>query len=179
MLLDDTDRVLITKEQLAARVAELGKQISADYAGKTPVLVCTLKGAFTFFADLTRAIDVPITTDFVAASSYGSGAVSGGSVQLRKDLDHSILGRDVIIVEDIIDTGITLQALADVMQARKPNSLRICCCLDKPSRRRNGLKADYVGFEIPNEFVVGYGLDYNELYRNLDAVYVLKHSIYE
>lgn len=179
MLLNDTDRVLVTKEQLAARVKELGQQISRDYAGKTPVIVCTLKGATVFFADLIRSIDIPVTLDFIVASSYGSAAVSGGEIRIRKDLDNGIKGKDVIIVEDIIDTGLTLNKLTELLRTREPASLKICCCLDKPSRRRVDLKADYSGFDIPDEFVVGYGLDYDEKYRNLDAVYVLKREIYE
>lgn len=175
----DVESILYTEEELKERVKALGAQITADYAGKTPVLASVLRGSYIFMADLTRAIDLPVTVDFMAVSSYGSGTVSSGQVEIKKDLSDSIEGRDLIIVEDILDSGNTLYYLMDVLRARHPNSIRICTLMDKPARRKKPIKADYVGFQIPDAFIVGYGLDYDERYRNLPYVGVLKPSVYE
>lgn len=175
----DIERVLLTEEQLKARVAELGAQISADYAGKEPVLVSVLRGSYIFMADLTRAIDCMCQVDFMAVSSYGSGTASSGQVNILKDLSDSIEGKDIIVVEDILDSGNTLYYLLQVLQARHPASIKLCTLLDKPSRRVKPIQADYSGFEVPDAFVVGYGLDYDERYRNLPYIGVLKPCVYE
>ena len=175
----DFQQVLIDHETLQHRIAELGAQISQDYQGKTIVLVGILKGAVMFLADLARHITVPSQLDFMAVSSYGQSSYSSGVVRIIKDLDHSIEGKDVLIVEDIIDTGLTLAYLREVLLARRPRSLRVCCLLDKPSRRKVEVPVDYRGFEIPDEFVVGYGLDYREMYRNLGDIYVLSPHVYQ
>jgi hypoxanthine phosphoribosyltransferase len=165
--------VLIPRERIEARVEELGRTISADYRGKTVHLVCVLKGAYTFLADLARAIEVPVTIDFLAVSSYGKGKSTSGEVQLTKDLDQSLEGKDVIVVEDIADTGLTLNYLLNLLRSRRPASLKVCALLSKPSRRMIDVSVDYVGFEIPDRFVVGYGLDHDQLYRNLKYVAAL------
>ena len=174
----DVERILFTQEELARRVGELGEQITADYAGKEVAVASVLRGSYIFMADLTRAIQLPITVDFMAVSSYGSGTVSSGQVEIKKDLSDSIEGKDLIIVEDILDSGNTLYYLMDVLRARKPASIRICTMLDKPERRSKPITADYVGFSIPDAFVVGYGLDYDEKYRNLPYIGILKPSVY-
>ena len=174
----DVERILFTQEELARRVCELGEQITADYAGKEVAVASVLRGSYIFMADLTRAIQLPITVDFMAVSSYGSGTVSSGQVEIKKDLSDSIEGKDLIIVEDILDSGNTLYYLMDVLRARKPASIRICTLLDKPERRSKPIAADYVGFSIPDAFVVGYGLDYDEKYRNLPYIGILKPSVY-
>ncbi len=174
----DVERILFTQEELARRVGELGEQITADYAGKEVAVASVLRGSYIFMADLTRAIQLPITVDFMAVSSYGSGTVSSGQVEIKKDLSDSIEGKDLIIVEDILDSGNTLYYLMDVLRARKPASIRICTLLDKPERRSKPITADYVGFSIPDAFVVGYGLDYDEKYRNLPYIGILKPSVY-
>lgn len=179
MLKDDIERVLISEETLQKRVAELGAQISADYAGKEPVLVSVLRGSYIFMADLTRHIDAFCRVDFMAVSSYGAGTVSSGQVNIIKDLSDSIEGKDVIVVEDILDSGNTLHYLFQLLQARHPASIKLATLLDKPSRRTKPITANYVGFEVPDEFVVGYGLDYDELYRNLPYIGVLKPRVYE
>ena len=179
MLKDDIERILISEEDLQKRVAELGAQISADYAGKEPILVSVLRGSYIFMADLTRRIDTFCRVDFMAVSSYGAGTVSSGQVSIIKDLSDSIEGRDVIVVEDILDSGNTLHYLFQILQARHPASIRLATLLDKPSRRTKPITADYVGFEVPDEFVVGYGLDYDELYRILPYIGVLKPRVYE
>ncbi len=165
--------VLIPEEKITERVKELGKQISSDYEGKTVHLVCVLKGAYTFLADLARAMDVSVTLDFLAVSSYNEGTSTSGEVRLTKDLDSSLQGRDVIIVEDIADTGLTLRYLYNMLQRRGPNSLKIVALLSKPSRREVEIPVDYVGFEIPDRFVVGYGLDVDQKYRNLPYIAVV------
>ncbi len=170
--------ILYSEEQLRQRVKELGAQITADYAGKEPVLASVLRGSYIFMADLTRAIDLPVTVDFMAVSSYGAGTKSSGQVEIKKDLSDSIEGRDLIIVEDILDSGNTLYYLMEILRARKPASIRICTLMDKPERRTQPIVADYVGFAIPDAFVVGYGLDYAEKYRNLPYVGILKPSVY-
>ena len=178
MLERDIESVLYSEEQLKQRVAELGAQITADYAGKQPVLVSVLRGSYIFMADLSRAIDLPCSIDFMSVSSYGKGTTSSGQVQVTKDLAESIEGRDLIIVEDILDSGNTLFYLIQVLKARKPASVRICTLLDKPERRVKDIRADYSGFTIPDAFVVGYGLDYAEQYRNLPYIGVLKPEVY-
>ena len=167
-------RVLIPAEDLGARVGELGRRIREDYAGRTPMLVGVLKGAVVFLADLMRAIEAPCEFDFIALSSYGASTRSSGIVELTKDLSASIEGRDVLIVEDIVDTGRTLAYLLRNLETRQPRSLRVCALLDKVTRREVPVPLDYVGFAIPDEFVVGYGLDYAGLYRNLPHVAVLE-----
>ena len=175
---EHVESILYSEEQLRQRVKELGAQITADYAGKEPVLSSELRGSYIFMADLTRAIDLPVTVDFMAVSSYGAGTKSSGQVEIKKDLSDSIEGRDLIIVEDILDSGNTLFYLMEILKARKPASIRICTLMDKPDRRTQPIVADYVGFTIPDAFVVGYGLDYDEKYRNLPYVGILKPSVY-
>ena len=176
---DDVQEILFTEQQLKDRVAQLGREISRDYAGKEPVLlVSVLRGSYIFMADLSRAIDIPVQIDFMSVSSYGKGTSTSGQVEIKKDLSDSIEGKDLIIVEDILDSGNTLYYLRDVLKARKPASIRICTLLDKPERRAKPITADYVGFSIPDAFVVGYGLDYDEKYRNLPYIGILKPSVY-
>ena len=175
---EHVESILYSEAQLRQRVKELGGQITADYAGKEPVLASVLRGSYIFMADLTRAIDLPVTVDFMAVSSYGAGTKSSGQVEIKKDLSDSIEGRDLIIVEDILDSGNTLFYLMEILKARKPASIRICTLMDKPDRRTQPIVADYVGFTIPDAFVVGYGLDYDEKYRNLPYVGILKPSVY-
>ena len=177
-LYKDLESVLYTREQLADAVRALGERITCDYAGKRPVLVCILKGASVFFSDLMREIDLPLEIEFMAVSSYGASTKSSGEVRLIKDLDRSIHGRDVIIVEDIVDSGMTLNFLKRTLITRGAASLRIAALLDKPSRRVVPLTVDYSCFEIPDAFVVGYGLDYDEVYRNLPVVGVLSPKVY-
>ena len=176
---DDIERVLITEEEISKIVKGLGKQISADYEGKEPILITVLKGAFVFMADLVREVTIPCTLDFMAVSSYGSGTESSGKVKIIKDLDTNIEGKDVIIVEDILDSGVTLSHLIELLNARKPNSIKICTLFHKPERQKVQLDVAYKGTIVPNEFIVGYGLDYAEKYRNLPDVCVLKKEIYE
>lgn len=165
--------VLFTREQIAQRVAEMGAQITHDLGGEKLVMIGVLKGAAPFLADLSRAIQADATFDFVATSSYGQGQRSSGAVKLIKDLDHSIEGKNVLVVEDILDTGLTLTYLRKLFLQQKPKSLRIATLLDKPSRRIEKIEADYVGFSIPNLFVIGYGMDYAERYRNLPDICIL------
>ena len=177
---DDVKNVLVSEEQLKAKVAELGAQISRDYAGKNLVLVSILKGSVVFMADLMRAVSIPCNIDFMVVSSYGgSNTTTSGLVKIIKDLDGDLSGKDVLIVEDILDTGVTLSNLVPMLKMRNPNSVKICTILDKPSRRKAAIQPDYEGFQVPDEFVVGYGLDYDEKYRNLPYVGVLKPEIYE
>ncbi len=179
-LYQDLDRILVTREEISQRVQELGQKITRDYAGKEPVMICILKGASIFFADLIREIDLPVTTDFMAISSYGSATKTTGVVRVMKDLDRDILGRDVIVVEDIVDSGITLNYLRRILLQRGAASLKIATLLDKPARRKvKDLSVDYVCFDIPDAFVVGYGLDYDQVYRNLPDIGVLSPKIYE
>ena len=174
----DVEQILYTEEELRRRVKELGCQITADYAGREPLLISVLRGSYIFMADLTRSINLDVRVDFMSVSSYGAATVSSGQVEIKKDLSASIEGKDLIIVEDILDSGNTLFYLLDVLRARKPASIRICTLMDKPERRAKPIKADYVGFTIPDAFIVGYGLDYAERYRNLPYVGVLKPGIY-
>lgn len=178
-LLDDVAKILITEEQLKRRIAELGERISADYEGLEPLLLCVLKGGFMFLADLSRHLTIPHAVDFMAVSSYGQATESSGVVRILMDLDQDISGRHLLIVEDIIDTGYTLSYLLDNLRVRGPATLRICTLLSKPARRKVALPIDYLGFEIPDEFVIGYGLDYAEKYRNLPFIGVLKPEVYD
>ncbi|KAF0249876.1 MAG: hypoxanthine phosphoribosyltransferase [bacterium] len=166
--------VLISAEKLQARIEELGAQITRDYVGKDLLLVCVLKGACIFLSDLIRNIDLPLCLDFIAVSSYGGASKSSGEVRILKDLDASLKGKDVLVVEDIVDTGLTLNYLLDIFHRREANSVSVVAFLDKPSRRVRQVDVAYIGFEIPNAFVVGYGLDYAERYRNLPFVGVVK-----
>lgn len=179
MMEQDMQQILFTHEEITARIQELAAQITQDYAGKSPLIVGTLRGSFIFMADLVRAIDLPITMDFISASSYGSDTVSSGQVNIRLDISEDIAGRDVIIIEDIVDTGNTLSKLMAELKTRNPASLKICALLDKPERRTRPIRADYVGFTIPDAFVVGCGLDYDQRYRQLPYIGVLKPSVYE
>ena len=178
-MLEDMDCILLTEEQIRQRVKELGEQISRDYEGREPLFVGVLKGCFIFMADLIRSVSLHCGVDFMVVSSYGSSTKTTGAVEIIKDLSQDIQGRDVIIVEDILDTGVTLNYLAKYLMARQPASLSIVTMLDKPERRRSEVVADYVGFTVPDAFVVGYGLDYAEKYRNLNYVGILKPEIYE
>lgn len=173
------EKVLISEEKLQSRVKELAKQISDDYAGKNPFFVCILKGSVFFTTDLLRYLSIPCQMEFMAVSSYGAGTKSSGEVKLVKDLNVPIEGKDVVIVEDIIDSGNTLSYLKRLLEQRNPTSVKICTLLDKPERRKVDLSADYVGFVIPDEFVVGYGLDYNEDYRQIPEICILKREVYE
>ena len=175
----DMESVYFTEEQLQKRVKELGAQITVDYAGKSPVCIGVLKGSFVFMADLVRAIDLYCDIDFISVSSYGNGTTSTGAVKLTKDLSQDIGGRDVLIIEDILDSGVTLNYLREYLGVRKPASIKICTLMDKPARRKAPIYADYVGFECPDAFIVGYGLDYAQRYRNLPYIGVLKPEIYE
>lgn len=178
---EDMERILLTEEDLQKIVKRVGKQISEDYKGSTNklILVSVLKGSVIFMGDLMRAIDIPCYIDFMSVSSYGSGTTSSGVVKIVKDLDTNVIeGADLLIVEDILDSGRTLSYLKQLLSARNPKSIKICTLLDKPERRVVDLKADYVGSEIPDAFVVGYGLDYDEKYRNLPYVGILKPSVY-
>ena len=176
---DDVQEILFTEQQLKQRVAELGAAISRDYAGREPVLlVSVLRGSYIFMADLSRAIDILVQIDFMSVSSYGKGTSTSGQVEIKKDLSDSIEGVHVIVVEDILDSGNTLSYLLHVLSARHPASISLCTLLDKPERREKPITADYVGFTVPNAFIVGYGLDYAEKYRNLPYIGVLKPEIY-
>ncbi|MDR7560416.1 MAG: hypoxanthine phosphoribosyltransferase [Armatimonadota bacterium] len=177
-LLDDIDEILIPEAALAARIRELGQAISRDYNGKEPLLVGILTGAVLFVSDLLRHITIPCQLDFMATSSYGNGTDSSGIVRILKDLDQSIEGRHVLIVDDIIDTGLTMDYLLETLKARYPASLKVCALLDKVPRRLRPVPIDYRGFEIPDRFVVGYGLDYAGRYRNLPFICVLKPEVY-
>ncbi len=165
-------KVLLSRDEIGARVEEMGQQIAREYAGREPHLVCVLKGACSFMTDLARAIDLPITLDYIAVSSYGAATKSSGEVKLVKDLDQGLEGRDLLVVEDIVDTGLTLNYLLNVLRARGPRTLKVVALLSKPSRRLIQVSVDYVGFTIDDHFVVGYGLDYNEKYRNLRDIVV-------
>lgn len=177
-MINDIKYVLYSEEYLKEVVTALGKQISEDYRGRNLLLVSILKGSVVFMTDLMRSIDIPCQIDFMAVSSYGSGVKSSGTVRILKDLDRDIRGYDILIVEDILDSGMTLNYLMELLYARDPNSIRICTLFDKPERRAVDIYADYKGIEVPDEFIVGYGLDYDEKYRNLPFVGVLKEEIY-
>lgn len=174
----DIERVLFSAQELDERVAQLAREINRDYAGREITLISVLRGSFIFMADLTRKIELPCTVDFMSVSSYGRGTRSSGQVQITKDLSDSIEGRHVIVVEDILDSGTTLHYLLQVLAQRHPASIRLCTLLDKPERREKPVEVHYSGFSIPDAFVVGYGLDYAERYRNLPYIGILKPSVY-
>lgn len=175
---DDIKQVLLTKEQIEQRVAEMGEQITADYQGKDLIVVVLLKGAAWFATDLTRAIDLPLRVDFMVASSYGNGTSTTGNVKVKLDISENIAGKHVLLIDDIIDSGVTFAAISDMLCQNKPASLKTVALCDKADRRVNGMEADYVGFKIPDEFVVGFGLDYAGDYRNLPYIGVLKPAVY-
>ena len=178
MLEQDVEKVLISEEELKRRITEMGRQITQEYHGEPLTIVGILKGAAIFFADLARSIDLPLQMDFMSVSSYGSGTSTSGAVRILKDLDSSMEGKDLLVVEDILDSGMTLSFLLKNLSARKPNSIRLCTLLDKPERRKVDIFPDYVGAVVPDKFIVGYGLDYAEKYRNLPYIGVLKPEIY-
>lgn len=175
---DGIKSILLTEEAISNRVRELGEQISKDYAGKNLMMVSVLKGSVVFMADLMRSISVPLSIDFLAVSSYGSGTKSSGEVKIMKDLDKPLAGKDILIIEDILDSGMTLSYIINLMEGRDPASMRLCTLLDKPERRQVPVDCHYVGFSVPDEFVVGYGLDYDEKYRNLPYIGILNPSVY-
>ena len=174
----DLERVLFSEEELDRRVGEIAAEITRDYAGREPLLISVLRGSFVFMADLVRKIDLPCTVDFMAVSSYGGGTSSSGQEKIVKDLSETIEGRDIIVIEDILDSGNTLSYLLNILKARHPASVRLCTLLDKPSRRVKEVELHYSGFSIPDYFVVGYGLDYAEKYRGLPYIGVLKPCVY-
>lgn len=176
---ENVERVMLTSEQIAARVKALAAQLDKLYEGRRPVVICILKGSVMFFSDLIREMKTPIQIDFMAVSSYGKGSISSGKLQVKKDLTVNISGKDVLIVEDIIDSGNTLYELKKMLNSRSPSSVNIVTLLDKPERREVPMEPEYKGFVIEDEFVVGYGLDYAEDYRNLPYIGVLKRSVYE
>ncbi len=176
---EDIKKILISEEELRNRVAELGRQITEDYKGEEILIIGVLRGAFVFMADLARNIDLPMSVDFMCVSSYGGGTETTGNVKILKDLDDDIEGKHVIIAEDILDSGVTLSNLMELLKKRKPASIKIASLLDKPARHRTQLKLDYCGFVIPDEFIVGYGLDYDQKYRNLPYIGILKSSVYD
>ena len=172
--MDDNIRVMTSEEEIDKKIRYLGEQISKDYAGKSVHLICILKGSVFFTCELAKRITVPVTMDFMSVSSYGDSTTSSGIVKIVKDLDETIEGKDVIVIEDIIDTGRTLSYLLEILKGRKPSSLALCTLLDKPERRTHDVDVDYTGFQVPDEFVVGYGLDYAQKYRNLPYVGVVE-----
>jgi hypoxanthine phosphoribosyltransferase len=176
---DDIKEILLTEDELRKKIKEIGKDISEEYANKDLLLVGILKGSVPFMADLLREITIPCTMDFMAVSSYGNSTKTSGIVRILKDLDFEIEGKDVLIVEDIVDSGITLSYLIDYLKGRKPSSIEIACLLSKPERRSVEINAKYIGFVVPDYFLVGYGLDYSEKYRNLPYIGVLKEEIYK
>ncbi len=178
VLYQDLERVLLTREEIQEAVKKLGQKLTKDFEGKAPVMICILKGAVVFFSDLIREVDLPVELDFMSISSYGSSTKSSGVVRILKDLDRDITGRDVIVVEDIVDSGLTLSYLKGVLETRKAASVSIVTLLDKPARRNVDLQVQYSCFEIPDAFVVGYGLDYDEKYRHLPDIGVLHPKIY-
>ena len=175
---DDIRSVLISREEIEKTVARIGAEISRDYAGKEPMMISVLKGAFIFMADLVRHVTVPCSVDFMSVSSYGKGTRTSGEVQIIKDLDTNIEGKHVIVVEDILDSGVTLSYLLELLHARRPASIALFALFDKPKRHKVELELAYKGIEVPDEFIVGYGLDYAEKYRNLPDVCVLKPEVY-
>ncbi|MCQ2522443.1 MAG: hypoxanthine phosphoribosyltransferase [Lachnospiraceae bacterium] len=170
----DKIRVMLSEEEVDKRIREMASQISADYEGKEVHVICILKGSVYFCSELTKRMTVPVTVDFMSCSSYGNDTISSGNVKIVKDLDESIEGKDVLVIEDIIDTGRTLSCLMELLKDRHPSSLALCTLLDKPDRRLNEVEVDYTGFQIPDEFVVGYGLDYAQKYRNLPYIGVVE-----
>ena len=178
-MINDIESVLFSEEQLAQIVQSIGKRISDDYKGKNLLMVSVLKGSVVFMADLMRAVTIPCSIDFMSVSSYGSGTKTSGVVKIIKDLDINLKGYDLLIVEDILDSGLTLSYIIELLQSRSPKSIKICTLFDKPDRRAADIKADYAGTVVPDEFIVGYGLDYDEKYRNLPFVGILKPEVYE
>jgi len=176
---EDMAKILFTEADIKARIEELAKQLSNEYRDKVPVMICVLRGAVFFFADLIKAMDIHLEMNFLAISSYGNDTESSGEVRIQYDMQESIKNRDVIVVEDIIDSGRTINHLREMLEARHPASVKVCALLDKPSRRVVDAGGEYIGFEVPNEFVVGYGLDFAGKYRNLNYIGVLKPDIYE
>jgi len=176
---NEVDEILITEKEIKEKIEELGKKITKDYKGKDLVFIGVLRGAVVFMADLARAISIPMIFDFIAISSYGAATESSGVVRILKDLDETIEGKDVLVVEDIIDTGLTLDYLLRILKSRKPASLKVCTLLNKNARRKVKVKVDYSGFDIPNKFVVGYGLDYEGKFRNIPYVFTLNPKIYQ
>ena len=170
----ETIKVLVSEEEVEKRIRDLGEKISKDYEGKQVHLICVLKGGVFFMCDLAKSITVQVSMDFMSVSSYGDGTTSSGVVKIAKDLDESLEGKDVLVVEDIIDSGRTLSYLLEILKKRNPNSMKLCTLLDKPERRVMDVNVDYVGFNIPDEFVVGYGLDYAQKYRNLPYIGVVE-----
>lgn len=177
--LADIERILISADQIAARIKEVASVLDKDYAGKTPIAICILKGSVVFFGDLIRAMETPVELEFMKVSSYGAGTISSGKLSVSLDILSNIQNRDVLIVEDIVDSGNTMYALKRMLEGRSPASVRIISLLDKPSRRTADITPDYTCFEIEDEFVIGYGLDYGEKYRDLPYVGILKRSVYE
>ena len=175
----DIEEVIITQKQLQKKVEELGRQITRDYEGRTMLLLCVLKGALMFMADLARAIDLPLEMDFMVVSSYGSATESSGVVRIVKDLEKPIAGKHVLLVEDIVDSGLTLHYLLDVLRTRNPASLGVCTLIDKVKERQKDVTPDYIGFQVAGRFVVGYGLEYAQHYRNLPYIGVLKPAVYQ
>ncbi|SHF04171.1 hypoxanthine phosphoribosyltransferase [Alkalibacter saccharofermentans] len=177
-MLNDIKDVLIDEKTLKKRVSELGKELAEEYKGKNPLVICVLKGSVLFMSDLVQSMDIPLEIDFMAISSYGTGTRSSGEVRILKDLDKSVEGRDLLIIEDIVDSGLTLSYLIKIFKDRNTNSIKVCSLLDKPERRISEVEIDFVGFAVPDEFVVGYGLDFAEKYRNLPFIGVLKEEVY-
>lgn len=177
-MLNDLQDVLFTEEQIQQKVRQLGETLSREYEGRNPLVICVLKGAFIFMADLVKRMTIPVEIDFMAVSSYGQSTQSSGVVKIMKDLDVPVMGRDVLIVEDIIDSGLTLSYLIDVLKRREARTVSVVTLFDKPARRTVELKPDYVGFTVPDSFIVGYGLDYAEKYRNLPYIGILKPEVY-
>lgn len=175
---NDIEQILYTEEQIQEKIKELGAILTEQYAGRNPLVICVLKGAFIFMADLIKHVDIPLEIDFMAVSSYGQSTKSSGVVKIIKDLDVSVEGRDVLIVEDIIDSGLTLSYLIDVLERRNSLSVSVVTLFDKPAQRTTGMEAEYTGFVLPDSFVVGYGLDYAEKYRNLPYIGILKPEVY-
>ena len=178
-MLEDISRILFTEDEIKFRVAELGRQISEDFKGEDIVVIGLLKGCFMFIADLMRAIDTNVAVDFMVVSSYGSGVVSSGEIKVRKDYTIDLEGKNVLVIDDILDTGRTLAFVKDYLIVKSPKCIKLCTLLDKPERKLSKVTVDYVGFSVPDEFVVGYGLDYDEKYRNLPFIGVLKPEIYK
>ncbi|MCQ2478950.1 MAG: hypoxanthine phosphoribosyltransferase [Clostridia bacterium] len=175
----DCERIMLTEQQISKRVTEIAAQISTDYAGTRPLMISILKGSIVFYTDLLRALDIPVELDFMAVSSYGSGTTSSGQLKIKKDLEVSVVGKDVINIKDIIDSGITLSKLKKLLIDRGAATVKVVTLLDKFARRTVAIESDYNGFQIEDEFVIGYGLDYNEHYRTLPYIGILKRSVYE
>lgn len=178
-MLQDIQEIIFTPEEIQAKIKELGGKIARDYAGKELLMIGVLRGAVIFMADLARAIDIPVAMDFMAVSSYGTATHTSGVVRILKDLNESAEGRHILVVEDIIDSGLTLHYLLDIIKSRNPASVKLCTLLSKPERRKTEVQVDYTGFTIPDAFVVGYGLDYAERYRNLPFIGILKPEVYK